>query len=287
MKPFTYLEPKAVDEAVKMLGEHGAAARVLSGGQSLLLALKDRSDRPAYLVSLAHVPGLKGWSYAGNGELEIGAAATYVTLLGAAFEGWHREIAAVAGNLADRSVRNMGTIGGSLAQADPRYDMGTLMAGIDARLTIASVSGERVVPAAEFFAKEGGTVLTRADLLTRITVPALSAWTSVAFEKFRIRVFDAAIVSAVAALKLEDGKITAARITVGAVEKAPTLAHQGAASLIGKSEIDAAALGDAVAEEALPLATATNRHRQYQRELVRTLVANAASRALADAKSGS
>lgn len=285
MKPFTYLEPKAVDEAVKMLGEHGTSARVISGGQSLLLALKERLDRPSILVSLAFVPGLKGWAYNDAGELEIGARTTYATLMTAEFEGWHKEIAAVAGNLADRSVRNMGTVGGSAAQADPRFDMPALFVGVDARMTIASSAGEKIVQASEFFRASGGTILVPGDLLTRITIPAQPEFTSVAFEKFRIRVFDAAIVSAVAALTVKDGSVTAARITVGAVGKAPILVSNAAASLAGRSEIDYWALADQAAEEVLPAASATTRPRQYQRELVRTLVARSVERAFVAARS--
>jgi carbon-monoxide dehydrogenase medium subunit len=286
MKPFSYLEPTGVDDAIRMLGEHAAHAKLLAGGQSLLLELKDRSARPGYLVSLARIGELHGWHIADDGALTIGAGTTYSALSRTKFEAWQGEINAVAGNLACRSVRSMATIGGAAAQADPRYDVPTLLVGLDATMTIASSEGKRTIPATTFFKRTGGTCLAPYDILTEVTFPALSRFTAVAFEKFRIRVFDAAIVSVVAAVKVEpSGTIAAARITIGAVDKSPSLALQCAETLVGQktSAIDLAALGDAVAEEVLPASTATTRNRQYQRELVRSLTAKSVDRVLAQA----
>ena len=96
-------------------------------------------------VSLASLGELRGTRLAADGGLEIGSATTYASLAKGVFPGWQKELAAVAGNLADRSVRNMGTIGGGVCQADPRYDMPVLLSAADACFTLVSTRGKRVL----------------------------------------------------------------------------------------------------------------------------------------------
>jgi carbon-monoxide dehydrogenase medium subunit len=280
MKPFTYLTPDNLADAVEMLGRDAAHSKIIAGGQSLLLELKSRAARPSCLVSLAHVSELHGWRY-GDG-LEIGSATTYASLASATLPGWHAEISAVTGNLADRPVRNMGTFGGSACQADPRFDVPNLMIGCDAKVTLVSGAGERTVPAEDFFSPEGGTRLRAGEILKTVSFPALSRFSSVAFEKFRHRLFDAAIVSVCCALAADkSGIISEARISVGAIKKAPQLAEVTAASLVGTniSTIPVDQLGDAVAAEIMPEAIITSRHLRYQNELIKTLVRRAVARA--------
>ena len=145
---------------MSLLGESDRQAKILAGGQSLLLALKERLVRPERVMSIASLPNLRGIAIDATGALTIGPATTYATLAKAVLEGWHGEIAAVSGNLADRSVRSLGTIGGALCDANPRYDMPTLMVAADASFTVASATeGERVVSAHDFFNHAGCTVL--------------------------------------------------------------------------------------------------------------------------------
>ncbi len=281
MTPFTYLAPDTLADAVEMLGRDTARSRIIAGGQSLLLELKTRASRPACLVSLAGVGELRGWRYDGD-TLEIGAATTYAALASAGFSGWHAEIAAVAGNLADRPVRNMATIGGSACQADPRYDVPNLLVGCDASLTLISAGGERTVAAADFFSPAGGTTLAAGEILKTIIFPAPARFSGVAFEKFRYRLFDAAIVSACCALRAgDDGVITAARIAIGAVRKAPRLAETAASALVGRpvTDIKLESFGEAVAEEVMPEAGSASRHLRYQNELIKTLARTAVTRA--------
>ena len=268
MKPFTFLAPRALDEAVALLGEHGADARVIAGGQSLLLAMKERLDRPSVLVSLSGVTDLRSWAYADSGQLDVGATATYAELAGAALRGWHTEISAVAGNLADRPVRTMGTVGGALCQADPRFDMPTLAVGVGAEVDTVSGDGVRSRPAAELFRPEGGTVLGPGEILTRVRFPAPGAYRAVAFEKFRYRQFDAALVSVVCAVRPDGGL----RLVVGAVRPRPVL-------VTGVTD------PEGVADEVLPAAEATTRLRKYQRELIAVLTRRAVTRAQEHARS--
>jgi carbon-monoxide dehydrogenase medium subunit len=278
--PFAYLEPDRLQDALAMLRQYGAEAKVLAGGQALLLALKNRTVRPGRLLSLARIADLRGWKYDVQGCLQVGATTTYSMIETASLDGWHKEIASVAGNLADRAVRNMGT-------AEQRYDIPTLLVGVDAHLTAACASGERVLPASEFFDRNGGTRLSSGEILTRITFAPSPAYSSVAFEKFRFRVFDAAIVSVVCALTLDsDGRVASARLVVGAVERSPVLALQAAQELIGLRpgwELPPE-FAERTAQEVLPAASAATRYRRYQAELIKTLTVQAVRRALSNAR---
>jgi carbon-monoxide dehydrogenase medium subunit len=288
VKAFTFLAPEALDEAVALLDRHGRDARPIAGGQSLLLAMKDRIARPSVLVSLAGLADLRGWRYSPSGELEIGAATTYAALISAQFGGWHGEISAVAADLADRPVRTMGTIGGALCQADPRFDMPALAVGLGASVDTASAGGARTIPAAELFAASGGTVLGPGEILTTVRFPTLGAFSGVAFEKFRQRVFDAAVVSAVCGLRLDaDARVADARIVLGAVAQAPVIAQRTGRQMTGRTltEHDIAELGAAAMEEVLPVSQAMSSFHRYQRELVGVLVRRAITRALDQARS--
>lgn len=281
MKPFSFHSPTGLGEAVDLLDRFGPGAQVIAGGQTLLLALKDRSTTPSALVSLAGIAELRGLRHTASGALEIGAATSYATLAAARLPGWHAEVARVAGDLADRPVRTMGTIGGALCAAEPRFDMVTLAVGVDAELDLTGPGGARTVTAAAFLDPAGGTARAPGEILTTVRLPPPGRFAGVAFEKYRHRVFDAALVSAVCALAPRGP----ARLTVGAVHPAPALATAAAAGLgTGTpSEIDAMiaamAAGRAAADEVLPAASATSPHRRYQRELIGVLVGRAVARA--------
>lgn len=281
MTPFSFHRAASVGDAVALLGEPDCQAKVLAGGQSLMLALKERTLRPERLLSVAGLPDLKGAHVAADGTLRIGPMTTYATLARSTLAGWHREIATVAGNLADRSVRSVATIGGGLCEANPRYDMPVLMVAAGASLTVASASGERVIHAESFFDPAGGTVLQASELLVGISVPALSTHTALVFEKFRQRVFDAAIVNLACAVTLDaGGAITDLTLAVGAIAMAPSVARATAATLIGRkpAALDTQTVGRAVADELMPAASLTTHNRRYQHELVITLTARALNR---------
>lgn len=292
MRRFGYSQPDCVAGVLAQLGTDGGGARLLAGGQSLNMALKDRSIGPSNVISLRRVPELRGIVYGEDGTLHVGAGTTYAELAGASLPGWHGELCRVAGNLADRSVRNIATVGGGACQAEPRYDMPALLVGAGATLRLVSQRGERLVPASAFFSDEGGTCLHPAELMTTLIFPAAydrvgASTISVALEKFRYRAFEAAILIAVCALSLDAaGVAVSARLTVGAVGKAPLGAPVAAASIVGRrlSDISLDTLGAAVSGELLPEERQTNRQRQYQAELVKTLTARSVARAFTQSR---
>lgn len=280
MKPFTYLTPTDTAEAVALLERHAPTARVIAGGQSLLLAMKDRSQRPSVLVSVANLTDLTGLSVTDDGELVVGATTTYAHLMTAELSGWHREIGRMAGNLADRPVRTMGTIGGALCAADPRFDMPALVLGVDATLDIVTGTGRRPIPAEEFFLVSGGTSLAPNEILAAVRFPAIDRWTAVAFEKFRQRTFDAALTSALCAIRIEDAALTEVRITIGATTPVPRVCHDSATLLVGGAppDVDADAVAHAVADEVLP--ERTDDITRYRHELIVALTRRALTRTL-------
>jgi carbon-monoxide dehydrogenase medium subunit len=283
VRPLTFLEPETVEAAVLLLGEHAPGAQPIAGGQSLLLDLKARVVGPSYLVSLAKIGELKGVREADGGELEIGATTTYVDLMRAELDSWHAEISRVAGDLADRSVRNMGTVGGALCQADLAFDLPVLAVGVDAAVLVATASGGRSIPADDFFRPGGGTVREANHLVTAVRFPARSRFTAVAFEKFRYRVFDAALVSVLVAVRVDDvGCVEEARIAVGGVLPRPTLVSAAASRLVGTEvgEVSVADLGALVRDEIFAGVDCAARSAAYQRELLPVLVDRALARTL-------
>lgn len=292
MRPFTWLAPDTIADAVALLRSHGPGARVIAGGQSLLLAMKDRSARPSHLVSVAGIADLAGVTQEPGGSLAIGATTTYAALARASLSGWHARLADVAGNLADRPVRNRGTVGGALCTADPRYDLPAFAVGVGATLRISGAGGDRELSAEQFLKGPLATALGADEILTALVLPPVDTWDTVVFEKFRQRVFDAAIVSATCALRRGAQAAPEARVTIGGATGVPAVVATAARLLAGApstggraaltESADAADVGEAAAEEVLPDATSAGEPPRYRRELVRTLVRRTAERAITE-----
>jgi len=285
LTPFSYQRPESLDAATAALAAGGPGTKLLAGGQSLLLALKERQARPTALISLASLADLQGMQMAADGGLVIGPATTYAALAKAVLEGWQQEVAAVALNLADRSVRSMGTIGGGVCQADPRYDMPVLLSAAEASFVLVSVRGKRVLSADAFFNRDGGTHIAPDEILSAIALPPLAQWSQLIFEKFRFRTFEAAVGTVALAVKLDGaGKMTQARLSVGVVAKAPSLAIAAMQAMTGRvpAELPIEAIAAMASEEVLPLASAVTRQQKYQSALTISLVKRALHRLAAE-----
>ena len=221
MKPFTYLRPASAAEAAGALTEHNGDARVIAGGQTLLLAMKDRLERPSVLVSLQEVPQVRGVSYADSGALTIGAATTYWQLQSSSLNGGHRLLSSVAGDVADVPVRRMGTVGGALCHADPVFDFPVAALVGDAELELASTDGNRRLAMSDFLRGPYATGREPGEVLTKIHFPAAEPSARFAFVKHRLRRFDSALVSVACLLSIDGGKVASARIACGAVGPVP------------------------------------------------------------------
>ena len=229
-----YYRASSVADAVKML-QKNKDAKLLAGGHSLIPAMKLRVAQPALLVDIGHIKKLSGIKVSKK-EVTIGALTTHATVasseeLQAACPILHE----AAGLIADQQVRNRGTIGGSLANADPASDYPTLITALDATLIATGPKGDRQIEAAEFFTDLFTTTLNRDEVLTAIRVPAYGKMPGMggAYLKHRHPASSYAVVGVAAMLGLEDGKVTRAVVVVGGATANPTHAKAVESALMG------------------------------------------------------
>lgn len=195
---FTYQRASSVDEALAAVAEHGDDAKLLAGGQSLLPLMKLRFAAPELIVDIGPLDELRYVRLDGD-ELAVGAMTRHHDLQHDAVLAEHAPVLAqVAASVGDPQIRHRGTIGGSLVHADPAADLPAAVLALDGTLIARGPSGERRIPAAEFFQGPFETPLAPEELLTEIRVPVQDGlgW---GFEKFTRRALDWAIVGVVVA----------------------------------------------------------------------------------------
>jgi carbon-monoxide dehydrogenase medium subunit len=171
LREVEYVKPKTVAEALTALAADDGA-RALAGGQTLINVMKARAASPDALVDLNGLEELKGIELGADGTLSIGPMTTYTELIESAEARARPVLGEVCAQIADVQVRNRGTIGGNLCSNDPTNHLPPLMAAIGAQLTITGQSGERAVPASDFFLGVYMTAVGQGELLTKITIPA-------------------------------------------------------------------------------------------------------------------
>jgi len=211
---FEYYRPSSVSEAVQLLSQH-PEAKLLAGGHSLIPAMKLRLSSPAALIDITRIPGLAGIRDAGD-RVVIGATTTYDEVMRSELIQQTVPILPEAIDLiGDLQVRNLGTIGGSLAHADPAADLPAVMLALGADLKAVGPNGERVIPVDQFFVDLFTTALQPNEVLTEIAIPKPPARTGMAYEKFANPASGYAVVGAAAVVTLgEDGRVAAARVAV-------------------------------------------------------------------------
>jgi carbon-monoxide dehydrogenase medium subunit len=229
-----YYRATSLNDAIKTL-EKNKGAKLLAGGHSLIPAMKLRVANPPMLVDIGHVKSLNGIKV-GRKEVKIGALTTHATV--AASEELKEAcpiLVEAATLIADRQVRNRGTIGGSLANADPASDYPTLITALDAMLTATGPRGEREIEARKFFKDLFTTALKRDEVLTSITVPAYGRMPGMggAYLKHRHPASSYAVVGVAAMIGLEKGKVTRAVVVVGGATANPTHARSVESALKG------------------------------------------------------
>src|SRR3954468_7231328 len=180
---FEYHAPATLQEAIALLGKYGDDAKLLSGSQSLVPLMKLRLAQPAHVVDLRKVDGLIGVKQVGN-ELHIGGMTTHGAL--AAGELVRAKLPMAGGGasqIGDAQVRNLGTIGGSLAHADPSADWPAVLTALDASVVVVGPKGERTVKVADFITGPLSTTLAAGEILTAVIAPLPPAKTAGAYEK--------------------------------------------------------------------------------------------------------
>ncbi len=282
---FEYERATSVEHALALLRRHGPESRVLAGGHSLIPMMKLRLAEPETLIDINGLTELAGIGLDGA-ELRIGAMARHADLLAAEIAGAHAPILHDAERvIADPIVRNRGTIGGSLCQADPSEDLSAAFTAIRATAVIEGEGGTRTVSMREFFTGPYETVVDQAELLTELRVPAHSAGGS-AYVKVERRVGDWPVAAVGAALCLgRDGTITQAGIGMTAVGAAHFVAAEAEEYLTGKpaTEEHFAAAGQIAAQHCNPAADQRGPV-DYKRHLAGELTVRALRRAVARAR---
>jgi len=241
--PFAYAAPATVDEAVRLLaGNAGAEPRVLAGGQSLIPLMNFRLAKPGYLVDLRNVAGLSGIRRDGD-VLVVGAMTRLAELERSPEVAMAAPLVTEAvGYVSHTPVRNVGTVGGSLAHADPAAELPAVALALDAELVATGPAGTRRIPAAEFLQGPYTTALAPDEILTEIRLPAWDG--GHAFTEYARIHANFAIVGAAALVALDGGRIARAALALTGV--APTAIRATAAEQV----LTGAAPGDATAAAA-------------------------------------
>ena len=292
MKPpaFDYAAPKTVDEAVALLTSHEGDAKILAGGQSLMPLLNMRLARPGLLVDIARVDGLDTIREV-DGSLMIGAmtrqrAVEHSELVRSRFPLLHTAIL----NIAHPQNRNQGTVGGSLAHADPAAELPAIALVLDAEFRAVGPAGERRIKAADFFVTYLTTALEPTEVLTEVRFPALPPRSGWSFIELARRHGDFALTGVVARLATDGaGRCSTAQIVLFGVANTPIRAHTAEQLLIGETcgvplfERAGQLASQAIEEPLSDVHASADYRRDLARVLTRRALTEAASRARATA----
>jgi carbon-monoxide dehydrogenase medium subunit len=242
---FDYVRPSSVEGAVSALAERGDEAKVIAGGQSLLPLLRLRLAYPELLVDIGALDDLRGVTDEGD-HLLIGARTTHYQLVHDPLITQHCGLLAqAAGTVADPAVRHRGTLGGSIAHADPAGDLPAVVLALDATLIAHGPGGEREIAARDFFVDYLTTTLAPGEILTGIRVPKLGAGWGYRYEKFHRTAQAWAIVGVAALVRRSNGQVAEARVgltTMGSVPiRAAAVEAAAAGAQASSAELRAAA----------------------------------------------
>ena len=217
--PFDYAVPESLEEALDLFAGQ-PDARLLAGGQSLIPTLKLRLDRPSLLIDLRKLEELR-YVRSEEGKTAIGALTTYRDLAGSdALTGGARCLAQAAAAVGDLQVRNLGTIGGSLAHADPSADLPAAALALECTIVARSKRGERTIEASDFFRGLWTTALEPGEILSEVRF-ALPSGSGGAYEKLRHSASGFALVGAAAVLEMDGETCRSARVALTGVSGAP------------------------------------------------------------------
>ena len=226
---FDYHRAASVAEAVELLSSL-ADAKLVAGGHSLIPAMKLRAAQPAALVDIGRIPGLSDVSTDGD-SIVIGALATHASVADAeAVRGGCPMLAETAAAIGDIQVRNRGTLGGSLAHADPGADYPAAMLALGAEITAVGADGERTIAASDFFVDILTTALSDTEVITSVRVPRAAGS---AYLKHRHPASSYAVVGVAACVGLEDGDVGCCAIGINGVTGKAVLAEAAAEALCG------------------------------------------------------
>ena len=281
---FDYHRPETLNAAISLLASLGDEARVVAGGHSLIPMMKLRMAVPEHLVDLQDIADLKGISIDGD-TVTIGAMTTQTELLASdALAAVCPIIAETTLQIADPQVRNVGTIGGNVANGDPGNDMPALMQALNADYILQSSRGTREVTARDFYEAAYFTARADDEILTAVRIPTPPAGHGFAYEKLKRKVGDYATAAAAVVLTLETGACVSASIALTNVGSTPLYAEAAGQALVGTACGDEA-VGEAVrlAREITEPAGDMRGPADYRTHVAGVMVARAVTRAVARA----
>jgi carbon-monoxide dehydrogenase medium subunit len=266
-------QPASLQEASRLIKQHGPGGRFLAGGTDLVIAMKEKGLVPKYVVDLKKIGGLMGIRENGDGTISIGALTTMREVeVSPLVKNKYPFLAQSAAEVGSIQIRNRATVGGNMANATPSADVAPSLVALDATTKIAGENGERSLPLEEFFRGPGQTVLNPDEILTEITIPKTSPELVGDYIKFSPReMMDLAYVGVAVVYNLgaRDKKCTEVRIVLGAVAPTPIRAKRAEAALEGQSLTEAVAekAGAIAAEEARPISDVRS-SADYRRAMV-------------------
>ena len=232
-----YLEPTTVSEVCTLLAEHGDGAKVVAGGQSMTILLRNGLIQPSHLISIQHVSGLEDITASDEG-VKIGAKVTLDRLSGIG-ETYPtlRALNDVINEVADQQIRNFATLGGAICEAHPASDITVVLSALHASVKLASTSGERVVPIRDFVTDAFATAAQPGELLTEVSIPSFDLTSAAAaHRRFVLRVGDYPVVGVGAFVSFDGaGGCQDARVIIGNCSGAPAHAQEAETRLKGNN----------------------------------------------------
>lgn len=270
MKGFEFYEPTTLAEASRLFAQEHT--QLLAGGTDIVIGMKALTETPQSVISLQKIPGLAGITTEADNSISVGAMTKVRDVeLSAAIQQHHTALAEGAAEIGSIQIRNLATIGGNIAHASPAADTVAGLLVTDAQVDIASADGERTVPIDELFTGPGQTVLVPGEIITRFRLPSPTSGSHYIKHKIR-EVMDLAFIGVAAAVNLDNGVITDARIGLAAVAPTPIRATEAENLLTGNEltpELLAQA-GEAAAAAASPISD-LRCSAEHRREMVDVL----------------
>jgi len=288
MKNFDYFRPDNIKDACSLLSKHKGEAKIIAGGQSLLILMKERMVSPSYLIDITGIPNLDHAQYDDKEGLRIGALTTHrqietSSLFKERFE-LLSEVEKVIGSI---QIRNVGTIGGNLCHADPCGDLAPPLIGLEAKVRLSGTEAERIIPLEDFFTDYFETAIKEDEILTEILIPPPLPYSGEWYQKCSPRETDTAIVGVAVVISLDspNGACHKARIVLGGVGQVPLRTKKAEMGLKG-NRINKKLIAEAAkiaGEEANPISDLSGSE-EYKRAMVELLTKQGIERAFERAK---
>lgn len=271
---FHYLRPTSLSEALSMLAEYKEKSKIICGGQSLLIVMRQGLVAPEFLIDIKHLKELDYIKYDEKNGLSIGATTTHRTIEKSEIVKTHYPVLVdMEKRLASIQTRNWGTLGGNLAHADPAGDPAPVLISLDAEIILSSVTGERRMPLEDFFVDYFTTKLGDDELIKEIRIPPLPSKTACVYQKFNLLRNDMGIVGVGVRVTLDDeGKCNTVRICLGNAARTPLRAKAAEDVILGRSydeELFAEA-GEVASKECEPVSD-IHASEEFRRHLVSVL----------------